>query len=131
MESVCDAMGVGFVCGSMVVGRLSVYAETEEVATMPRTSVSLQILPIVEDRNRMFGVVDEVIQMIDESGVSYHVGPTETTMEGDLDELLDIVKRAHELCHDAGVESAISLVKIITAGKKDVVSIADKIEKYR
>ena len=54
--------------------------ETEEVATMPRTSVSLQILPIVEDRNRMFGVVDEVIQMIEESGVSYHVGPAETTM---------------------------------------------------
>lgn len=91
----------------------------------------MQILPIVEDRQRMFGVVDEVIRMIDESGVSYHVGPTETTMEGDIDELLDIVKRAHALCHDAGVASAISVVKIVTAGSKDVVSIEEKVGKYR
>ncbi len=98
---------------------------------MPRSSVSIQILPVVEDRDRMFGIVDEVIRLIDESGVSYHVGPTETTMEGDLDELLEIVKKAHEVCHDAGVASAISLVKIITASKKDVVSIDDKMRKYR
>lgn len=98
---------------------------------MPRSSVSLQMLPIVEDRNRMFGVVDEVIRMIAESGVTYCVGPTETTMEGDIDELLNVVKRAHELCHDAGVASAISMVKIVTAGSKDVVSMDEKTGKYR
>jgi uncharacterized protein (TIGR00106 family) len=98
---------------------------------MPRSSVSLQILPIVEDHDRMFGVVDEVIRMIQKSGVHYHVGPTETTMEGDLDELLEIVKNAHEMCHDAGVANVISMVKIITAGKRDTSSIEDKISKYR
>lgn len=98
---------------------------------MPRTSVSLQILPIIEDHDRMFGVVDEVIRIIQKSGVRYHVGPTETTMEGDLDELLDIVKNAHEACHDAGVASVISMVKIITAGDRDTTSIEDKIGKYR
>lgn len=98
---------------------------------MPRSSVSIQILPFVEDSDRLFGVVDEVIQMVQESGVNYHVGPTETTMEGDLDELLEIVKKAHEVCHDAGVASVISVVKIITGGKRDTASIDDKIRKYR
>jgi uncharacterized protein YqgV (UPF0045/DUF77 family) len=126
-----DSAEATWTAGAADTAKVAGTKETEEVATMPRTSVSLQILPVVEDRDRMFGVVDEVIQMIDESGVSYHVGPAETTMEGDLDELLDIVKRAHALCHDAGVASVVSIVKIVTAGKKDVVSIADKIEKYR
>ena len=33
---------------------------------MPRSSVSIQILPVVEDKERMFGIVDEVIEMIHE-----------------------------------------------------------------
>ena len=109
---------------------MKLISDSEEVLVMPRSSVSIQILPVVEDKERMFGIVDEVIEMIHESGVN-HVGPTETTMEGDLDELLDIVKRAHEVCHNAGVASAISVVKIITAGKRDTASIDEKISKYR
>lgn len=110
---------------------MKLISDSEEVLVMPRSSVSIQILPVVEDKERVFGIVDEVIEMIHESGVKYHVGPTETTMEGDLDELLDIVKRAHEVCHNAGVASAISVVKIITAGKRDTASIDEKISKYR
>lgn len=98
---------------------------------MPRSSVSIQILPVVEDKDRMFGMVDEVIELIQDSGVNYHVGPTETAMEGDLDELLEIVKKAHEVCHEAGAGSVISVVKIITAGKRDTASIDEKIRKYR
>ena len=77
------------------------------------------------DRNRMFN--DDVIQMIEESGVLLR--RTCRNHHGRRSGRASIiVKRAHELCHDAGASSAVSMVKIITAGKKDVVSIADKIE---
>ena len=67
---------------------------------MADTNLSLQIIPRVEDE-RIYPVVDDVIAMIAASGLPYSVGPMETTIEGDLDILLDIVKKAHQICVDA------------------------------
>ena len=58
---------------------------------MANVNVSLQIIPRVSDE-RIYPVVDKVIELIANSGVKYEVGPMETTMEGELDLLLDIVK---------------------------------------
>lgn len=62
---------------------------------MANINVSLQVLPSVPEE-RVYPVVDKVIEMIKESGVKYEVGPMETTMEGDLDTLLEIVKKAQK-----------------------------------
>jgi len=43
-------------------------------------NVSLQVLPSVPDE-QLYPVVDQVIELIKESGVKYVVGPMETTME--------------------------------------------------
>jgi len=48
---------------------------------MPRVNVSLQVIPNVPE-DKIYPVVDKVIEMIDKSGVKYEVGPMETTMEG-------------------------------------------------
>lgn len=68
---------------------------------MSVVNVSLQVIPVVEEQ-RIYPVVDKVIEYIQASGVKYEVGPMETTMEGELDELLDIVKRAQEICTSMG-----------------------------
>jgi uncharacterized protein (TIGR00106 family) len=73
--------------------------------------------------------VDRAIDVVQRSGVKHEVGPHETTMEGELDQLLEIVKAGHRACFDAGAERVITLVKIV-----DVVggtTIADKVAKYR
>lgn len=94
---------------------------------MPQANLSLQILPVVEEE-RIYPVVDMVIELIQASGLNYVVGPMETSVEGNLAELLDLVKRAHELCCEAGVPRVISVVKIDY--KPDGVTIDEKIHKY-
>ncbi len=95
---------------------------------MASVNVSLQILPMIPEEN-IYDVVDKVIERIEESGVKYEVGPMETTMEGELDFLLEIVKDAQEICVKEGANRVVSMVKIDY--KVDGVTMDEKISKHR
>ena len=95
---------------------------------MAKINVSLQVLPNVAP-DRVYPVVDKVIAMIDASGVNYEVGPMETTMEGELDELMEIVKKAQNICIEEGAARVMSIVKIDY--RPEGVTIDEKIGKYR
>jgi len=95
---------------------------------MVNTNLSLQVLPRVPD-DQIYGVVDKVIAMIQASGLNYVVGPMETTVEGDLDTLLDLVRQAQHICVEAGANRVMSVVKIDY--KPAGVTIDEKIAKYR
>lgn len=95
---------------------------------MTMANVSLQVLPCVPEEE-IYQVVDQVIALIDRSGVAYEVGPMETTMEGDLDSLLEIVKEAQEVCVQAGAARVVSVVKIDY--RPGGVTMDEKINKYR
>jgi len=95
---------------------------------MAEANLSLQILPVVEE-DQIYGIVDRVISVIKDSQLKYVVGPMETTVEGDLDTLLGLVKKALEVCTEAGVVRTIAVVKIDY--KPDGVTIDEKIGKYR
>ncbi len=95
---------------------------------MPIVNVSLQILPRVEEE-RLYDVVDKVIEYIDSCGVKYEVGPMETTMEGEFDELIEIVKGAQAICVNEGAKRVLSVVKIDY--KPEGVTMDEKIGKYR
>ncbi|AGL03085.1 thiamine-binding protein [Desulfoscipio gibsoniae] len=95
---------------------------------MPSINVSFQVLPQVPDGDS-YAVVDKAIEVVQQSGVPYEVGPMETTMEGDLDELLEIVKKAQQACIDAGARRVMTLVKIDYV--PEGVTMAEKVDKYR
>jgi uncharacterized protein (TIGR00106 family) len=95
---------------------------------MKNVNLSLQVLPVVPDA-QIYEVVDKVIEYIQESGVKYEVGPMETTMEGELDVLLDIVKKAQSICVKEGAERVVSIIKIDY--KPEGVTMDEKIHKYR
>lgn len=94
---------------------------------MNNVNVSLQVLPVVPEE-RIYPVVDKVIEYIASTGVKYVVGPMETTMEGNIDELFEIVKKAQEICTMEGASRVVSVVKIDY--KSEGVTIDEKIEKY-
>lgn len=94
---------------------------------MNTINVSLQVVPVVPEE-KVYSVVDKVIEYIDSTGVKYIVGPMETTMEGDLDILLEIVKKAQHICVEEGASRVISVVKIDY--KSEGVTINEKIGKY-
>ena len=95
---------------------------------MPTINMSLQIIPLVNELN-VYPLVDKVIQMIKESGVKYIVGPMETTMEGEMDELFFIARKAHEICLQNGAKRVCAVIK--TDCKLRGVTIDEKIKKYR
>lgn len=95
---------------------------------MPVCNVSLQIIPKVQSE-RTYEVVDKVIEYIASCNVKYEVGPMETTMEGELDELLQIVKKAQYICVQEGADRVLSVVKIDF--KPEGVTIDEKVAKYR
>jgi len=98
------------------------------VRELASVNVSLQVIPRVSD-DKIYEVVDKVIAYIASCGVKYEVGPMETTMEGELDELLEIVKKAQFLCVDEGATRVLSVVKIDF--KPEGVTMDEKIGKYR
>ena len=91
-------------------------------------NLALQVLPRAKDKDT-YDLVDEAIRIIKESGVKYRVCPFETVMEGDFDELMEIVKKVHEACYAAGAENMLAYVKIQSNADVPVL-IEDKMAKY-
>lgn len=95
---------------------------------MADINVSLQVLPRVADE-RIYPVVDKVIAYIASTGVKYEVGPMETTMEGELSFLMEIVQKATQICIDEGATRVFSMVKIDY--KPEGVTMDEKTYQYR
>jgi uncharacterized protein (TIGR00106 family) len=89
-------------------------------------NVAVQVLPLVPDP---YPVVDRAIRVIQDSGVKHEVGPMETTMEGPLDQLLEVAKAAHLACFERGAEMVVTIIKIgdAVAG----TTIEEKVARYR
>lgn len=96
---------------------------------MNNALVSIQIIPKMPNGEDVIPLVDAAIAVIDESGVPYQVSPLETTMEGNLTELLAIVQKMNERMIEKGSLSIISQVKIFY--KPDGASMDKLTEKYR
>ncbi|MCL2202624.1 MAG: thiamine-binding protein [Defluviitaleaceae bacterium] len=92
-------------------------------------AVAIQMLPQVE-AGRVIPIVDAVIAYIKGLGLPMVVGPFETTVEGDFEVLMDMVKQCQLICINAGAPSLLSYVKIHYAPQTGVWSIAEKIDKH-
>ena len=93
-------------------------------------SIATLELPKVLEQEDTRRIVDEVIAYLASTGLHYVVGPFETTLEGDLEELLDIVKECCRICVSHGEPSMLAYVKI--SYKPDGVwTIDDKTGKYQ
>ncbi|MFC5471934.1 MTH1187 family thiamine-binding protein [Cohnella suwonensis] len=96
---------------------------------MAQALLSIQILPKVKPGEDVVPYVDKAIAIIKASGVAYRVGPLETTMEGDLDKLIGVVKDMNAAMFEAGSPSVLSQIKLLVdAG--DGASMGKLLQKY-
>lgn len=95
---------------------------------MAAINLGFQVLPKVP-QERVYAVVDKAIEVVQKSGVKYEVGAMETVMEGELDELLQIVKDAQNACLEAGATEVMTFIKIHY--RPEGVSMDEKLVKYR
>ncbi|MNI08701.1 hypothetical protein D3C73_617480 [compost metagenome] len=96
---------------------------------MANALVSIQIIPRTKNNEEVIPYVDRAIEVIAASGVKYVVNPMETTMEGELDHLLDVIKQMNLAMIEFGSPSVLSQIKI--SYKPSGVSMDKLTEKYR
>ena len=73
--------------------------------------VNIQIIPKADAPAEVYPAVDRAIEVIVRSGVRYEVGALGTTMEGDLDQLFEIVKDMHRAVLAAGCPSVLGQIR--------------------
>ena len=93
-------------------------------------SVAIQVLPNTCENKEVVRIVDKVIEYIKSRNLEMVVGPFETTIEGDYDELMSIVKMCQIIAVEAGAESVMSYVKINYKPRGEILTIEEKIKKY-
>ena len=97
---------------------------------MFNASIAIQVLPDTLDDNETVRIVDEVIAYIESTGLKFFVSPFETTVEGDYDRLMEIVKQCQLIAVKAGAPGVKSYVKIFFNPNEEILTINDKIDKY-
>lgn len=92
-------------------------------------SIAIQVLPNT-DRDRIFSEVDKVISYIDSTGLNYQVGPFETTVEGEFEDLMEVIKKAHEIMLVDEKVGISCYIKTSFEPDGDGWTIEDKTKKY-
>ena len=93
-------------------------------------SVAIQVLPKADNDEELIRIVDEVIDYIKSTGLEYYVGPCETSIEGEYDQLMDIIKECQKVAIEAGAQEVSAYVKINYRPKGDILTIERKVKKH-
>lgn len=96
---------------------------------MANSLISVQIIPKTKTYEDVIPFVDAAIKIIDDAGVNYEVHPLETTMEGELSELLEIIQKMNEKMIELGSVNVITQVKILY--QPTGITLGTLTEKYR
>jgi len=97
---------------------------------MANSSVALQILPLNASEEQTLKVVDQVIEYIQSKTDQYEVSSFETTIEGDYEEVMEILTEAIKIAGDAHPD-IFTNVKVRYKGEGQVLTTDEKTSKYR
>ena len=96
-----------------------------------KASIAIQVLPAAPNPDELIRIVDEVIAYIRSTGLHYHVGPFETTIEGDdYDRLMDIAKECQHVAIRSGAEKVSAYIKVVYRTEGEILTIDKKITKH-
>ena len=96
-----------------------------------KTSIAIQVLPAAQSTDEVVRIVDEVIAYIQSTGLHYHVGPFETTIEGDdYDQLMEIARECQHVAIRAGAEKVSAYIKVVYRPEGEILTIDKKITKH-
>lgn len=85
------------------------------------------VTPITDQEMRPY--VDAAVEEIRKSGLKHEVEAMGTTIEGEIDKILDVVKNAHQAVKSMGVERVITELKI--DDKIEGATIEQEVKGYR
>ena len=95
----------------------------------PNASIAIQVLPMVGGEE-LLHVVDMVIDHIKASGLKTVVGPFETTVEGEFDQVWALAKECQLICIREGASNLLTYLKV-AYNPAGVLTIDEKVAKHR
>ncbi len=101
---------------------------------MIHSAIAIQVLPKVKGEGStgdVVRIVDKVIEHIRQTGLHYNVGAFETSVEGPWDDLIEIIRRANEICIEEGADQVYSYVKISYSPGQPILTIDEKTTKHQ
>jgi uncharacterized protein (TIGR00106 family) len=85
------------------------------------------VTPVIGENLRPY--VDAAIEVVKKSGLNYEVDAMSTTVEGELDQVLDVVKKAHRAVMGMGAGRVLTEIRI---DEREIgVSMEEELEGYR
>lgn len=90
--------------------------------------MSIQVLPYNPGDAKLYSHTTGAIELIENSGLTHFVGPQETTVEGSLDELFNLVKKINAYLSNEGCEHVTTNIKLVQS--KEENSIKDVLKDY-
>ncbi|RWZ58087.1 thiamine-binding protein [Halobacillus fulvus] len=96
---------------------------------MTNSLVSIQIIPKTPKGEDVIPYVDEAISIIDQSGLHYEVHPLETTIEGNLADILPVIEKMNQAMTARGCKNVLSQIKILY--QPEGATMNQLTEKYR
>lgn len=78
---------------------------------MTNALVSVQIIPTVPEGEHVYDFVDAAIKIVEDAGIQYEVNALDTTMQGDLHDLLPVIEKMNDKMVELGATKVISQIK--------------------
>ncbi len=92
--------------------------------------MEVSVVPLGTATPSLSRYVAAVIRVLEEAGLEYHLGPMGTTIVGDVDDLLALARRMHEVPFRMGVLRVATTIKLDDRRDKPL-SVQGKIEAVR
>ena len=92
-----------------------------------KINAAIQLLPLGAS-DKKYQIIDEAIELIQKSGLSYKVCPFETVVEGNSAEVYKLIQQIQESTLRQGCEELLLNIKIHAANKD--LFFSDKTKKY-
>lgn len=95
-------------------------------------SIAIQILPKADTDAEVCRIVDDVIAYIQSTGLHYHVGPFETTIEGEnFEKIMEIANECMKVAVRSGASKVSAYIKAVYRPEGQILTIDQKIGKYQ
>jgi uncharacterized protein (TIGR00106 family) len=92
-----------------------------------RVLAEFSVTPMVEGEMKPF--VDAALEEIRKAGLKYEVNPVSTTVEGEIDQVVEAIKKAHEAVLQKGAHRVVTEIRIDE--KQGGLTMEEELEGYR
>jgi len=87
----------------------------------------ISVVPLVEGKLKPF--IDAALEPIRRSGLKFEIGATGTTVEGELDQVMEVLKQAHRAVLEKGAGRVVTDIRLDEA--RQGVTMEQELEGYR